>query len=108
MVRVVDIQVGASAEEAERLLNEPYSDGFYLMQVYPVEGAAHRAFFKHRVLKQNIPVRNRDGKEAEALAIIKANAHLPQRRIVELLDRAGIRRGLSWVNRKMIEMMRLT
>ena len=54
MIRVVDIPEGATAQEAERLLNEPYDVGFYLMQITAAStagtpGTAYRAFYKRRV-----------------------------------------------------------
>lgn len=53
MIRVVDVPEGATAEDAERLLNAPYEDGFYLMQITAgsnacVQGTAYRAFYKRR------------------------------------------------------------
>lgn len=96
MIRVLDLPVGASAEAAERALHDVCGEGFYLMAVYPLGTAgAFRAFYKRRSVK---PVRDADGKEAEALAIIKANPDMPIRKLAELLRQRGIRRGKSWVS----------
>jgi hypothetical protein len=51
-IRVIDIPVTATAEEAERLLNALYDDGYYeerLVQNGLPEGIGARAFFKLRV-----------------------------------------------------------
>ena len=49
-ILVVDIPADATAEETERLLNEPYASGYYLDKLaigWPGVGA--RAFFRLRV-----------------------------------------------------------
>jgi hypothetical protein len=104
MVRVIDIPKGMPAEDAERLLHEPYEDGFYLMHVYPLEGAAtHRAYFKHRVIKDE-PVRDRDGQEQRALAVIADYRNESSRKLVTRLRALGIKRSQSWVYRKRAEL----
>jgi len=49
-IRVVDIPGGATAEQAEQLLNEPIVDGYLLMTLRSLGAAsgAERAFFKLR------------------------------------------------------------
>lgn len=53
IVRVVDVPAGATAEEAEQLLNGPNGEDFYLTSIQPgcdtgTPGVAHRAFYKRR------------------------------------------------------------
>jgi hypothetical protein len=51
-IRVIDIPVNTTAEEAERLLNAPYDDGYYqerLVQNGLPEGIGARAFYKLRI-----------------------------------------------------------
>jgi hypothetical protein len=51
-IRVVDIPATATAEEAERLLNEPYAEGYYsdkLVLVGLPEGTGARAFYRLRI-----------------------------------------------------------
>jgi hypothetical protein len=49
-VRVVDIPSGATAEQAEQLLNEPIADGYRLMTLRSlgVSSGAERAYFTLR------------------------------------------------------------
>jgi hypothetical protein len=51
-IRVIDIPTTATADEAERLLNEPYAEGYYsdklVLNGLP-EGIGARAFFRLRV-----------------------------------------------------------
>jgi hypothetical protein len=49
-IRVVDIPSGATAEQAEQLLNEPIADGYMLMTLRSLgaQSAAERAYFKLR------------------------------------------------------------
>ncbi len=49
-IAVVDIPTDATAEEAERLLNAPYSEGFYLDKlIFTWPGVGARAFYRWRV-----------------------------------------------------------
>lgn len=49
-IRVVDVPLDATAEQAEQLLNAPYEDGFYLDKLIVTwPGVGARAFFKRRV-----------------------------------------------------------
>jgi hypothetical protein len=51
-IRVVDVPVSAPADEAERLLNAPFDEGFYLektVQTGLPEGIGTRGFFKLRM-----------------------------------------------------------
>jgi hypothetical protein len=55
-IRVIDIPMGTSAEECERLLNavpwpEYYPGSFVLGELIGVPGIAHRVFFKRRAAK---------------------------------------------------------
>jgi hypothetical protein len=51
-IKVVDVPATATAEEAERLLNAPYADGYYsdkLIITGLPDGIGARAFYKLRV-----------------------------------------------------------
>lgn len=53
IIRVVDVPKGATAEEAERLLNSVDAADFYLATIAPgdvtgTDCVAHRAFYKRR------------------------------------------------------------
>lgn len=47
-IRVVDIPAGATAEQAEEMLNAVCNDGYYFMQFRSSETGETRAFFKLR------------------------------------------------------------
>jgi hypothetical protein len=48
-IAVVDIPTDATAEETERLLNEPYASGYYLDKlIFTCPGVGARAFFRLR------------------------------------------------------------
>lgn len=58
LVRVVDVPEGVTAEEAERLLNAPNSEDFFVQQIAPgtitgTPGVAHRAFYKRRARRED-------------------------------------------------------
>jgi len=48
MFRVVEVPLGATAEQAEEILNKPYEEGYYLLNHIAAEGAAFRAIYKLR------------------------------------------------------------
>jgi hypothetical protein len=105
IVRVVDIPEGATAAEAERLLNEPCRAGFYLVQVLALgTSTASRAFFKRRLSNIAESRRNRDGMEAMAVDLIKVHPELTCRALVDLLKERGIERKLTWVWKKRAEL----
>jgi len=103
-IRVIDIPNGTSPADAERLLNTPYTDGFYLFAAVSC-GDVTRAIFK--ILKREIARRrgptkrsNKDGQEVEAVAIIREWPEDSLNELVERLKAAGIERGRSWINVK--------
>lgn len=58
LVRVIDVPHGVDAGEAERLLNAPSADEFYLASIVPGEttgtpGVAHRVFYRRRARKDD-------------------------------------------------------
>jgi hypothetical protein len=48
MFRVVEVPVGATAEQTEEILNAPYAEGYYFLHQVAAEGAALRAIYKLR------------------------------------------------------------
>ena len=104
---VIDIPETATSEDATRALNAPGED-FFLVQVLPIAGG-HRAYLRRYKPPYTPSGKQRadaDGKEAAALAIIRDNAGLPLRTIVDKLADAGITRGKDWVRRKAASMGR--
>jgi hypothetical protein len=58
LIRVIDVPAGATAEEAERLLNAPDSHEYFLHSIQPgcdtgTPGVAHRAFYKRRARRED-------------------------------------------------------
>jgi hypothetical protein len=94
---VIDVPESLSPEQAAASLNAP-GECFMLVTVLPVPGG-HRAFF--RQYKQK-PVSKAEAVEAAkddatALSILRANRNQSVRTIVDLLGKAGIKRGKQWV-----------
>jgi hypothetical protein len=53
-IKVIDIPEGATAEEAERLLNEPYQSGYYLDKlIFTCSGVGARGFYRLRVKRKD-------------------------------------------------------
>lgn len=96
---VIDIPNDCTPERAEQLLNAPYDDGYYLLRLHPTSSTCLRAFFVIRVKSGNkgAALANRDGQAAAALAVIKANPKLSNRKLARLLKTLGIKRSRDWV-----------
>jgi hypothetical protein len=105
---VVDVPAGITASEAEQLLNDACQPGYYLRAVTPLANGDSRAFFALRIQpeqKEHRPLSNIDGKEDEALAIIRAHSDDSIFSIVQRLQAVGIKRGKNWVSWKRQEML---
>lgn len=106
-IRVIDIPNSTSAEEAASFLNALYAEGFYLHSVVPY-GDRMRAIFK--ILKSETARRNpkqrgnTDGREADALTIIRDHPRDSIRVLLARLGRAGIKRGKNWVSEKRLSL----
>jgi hypothetical protein len=46
--RIVEVPLGATAEEAEAIINKPCEEGYYQAHFLPAEGMAFRALYKLR------------------------------------------------------------
>lgn len=60
-IMVIDIPEKTTAEEAERMLNEPYQNNYYLDRILPwPHGVGARAFFRLRLrpVKSALPESN--------------------------------------------------
>jgi hypothetical protein len=97
---VVDLPEGTAAEDAACALNAP-GEGYFLVQVLPVLGG-HRAYlrrYKQTPSKaETVAAKVEAVDEATALSIVRANMQAPVRTIVDVLAKAGIKRGRSWVS----------
>ncbi len=97
---VIDVPEHISPEEAAQLLNAP-GEASFLVQVLPIAGG-HRAYLRR--YKQTSPTKAEAAKEnagtveeATAMSILRAHREESVRTIVELLAKAGIKRGRDWV-----------
>lgn len=98
---VIDIPSTSTAEEAAEMLNAVCDRGYYMRMVTPgLDGGAARAYFASRAQpeqKEPKPIRNTDGKDDDALAIIRAHIGDPISHLVRRLQAVGIKRGKTWV-----------
>jgi hypothetical protein len=107
VIRVVDVPVGATEDEAQSLMNVPCSENHYmLVQVLPLPGGASRAFYRllgRAYTKPPKPVPELTGKEdedAQALKFLKANLGKPSRVIAaDFKKETGIVRSFKWFQR---------
>jgi 3-deoxy-D-arabino-heptulosonate 7-phosphate (DAHP) synthase len=104
-ILIVDIPEAASAEAIECLLAEPYEQGYFLKNIFPWPGIGARAFYSRwaKPVASGKPAgnpSNTDGREAEAIQIIRANPESTLRELVVKLKAVGIERGRSWVGDK--------
>src|SRR5579872_7189061 len=103
-ILVVDVPAQATAETAERLLNEACEQGYYILAIHTQEGGGARAFFnlRTRLDRAGAPraLGNRDGKEDAALEIIRMHPGDTIAGILGRLRAAGIQRGRNWVSQK--------
>jgi hypothetical protein len=90
-IRVIDVPANVTAEQAERILNEPYEAGYYLDKTFlGMDGAGIRAVYRQR--------REKAAPDDEAAkAIIQANPNQTVRAIQRALADAGIVRSTGWI-----------
>jgi hypothetical protein len=108
-ILIVEIPEAASAEATERLLTEPYEQGYFLKTIVPWPGIGARAFYSRwaKPVASGKPAGNpgnADGREEEALQIILANPESSLRELVHSLKAVGIKRSRSWVGEKRFEL----
>lgn len=126
VIEVVDVPQGASEDEARVLLNRPCETNRYmLVQVFPLPNGDTRAFYRlvaraydkkpgelaefkaHRDGKpgerNKLAHTNRDGNDAAAANIIRNNPGLTVRKLMALMQQAGIIRGKTWVTETRIK-----
>lgn len=94
LIIAVDVPSWASAEDAERIFNQPYSRGYYVLSIGQRADGSARGFFK----KSRDPEQN--PKDEEALAIIRAH---PRDSVTHLLARfkaAALKRSHNWISQQ--------
>ncbi len=113
MMSVFDTPFETKADELARLLNEQCKLGLYLNAVVPWPGVGARIIMRRyaapavkpspatgRVAPESGFKKDEDGKEAEAVATIKANPGMSAVNLAEVLAAAGIKRSAEWIRRK--------
>jgi hypothetical protein len=113
LIKVVDIPVGVSAEECERLLNAANTDAiapdyypFVVLSGEIAPGIAHRAIFRRYKLPSEKPVRkaleqypDEDAARAAAIEIWRKERNMGINRMALHLQDRGFRRGSKWVTK---------
>ena len=110
---IIDMPAGISPEDAERLLNEPYEQGYYLRSIVPWPGVGARAVYQllaklmtdDEATEPAGPKADADGREEEAIQVIRAHPDFSLRDIVVKLEEAGIKRSRSWVGEKRLKLL---
>jgi hypothetical protein len=104
VIRVVDIPDGASAEQAERLMNMPCEEANYLLVnvLYMEPVRAVRAFYRLSARDQawnssDTTSGQLDGKDDAARKVIAANSALTVPALIAKLAGMGIDRKKTWV-----------
>jgi hypothetical protein len=111
--------VRCTADELDETVKKLNAEGWYIRQVYQEALSHYRIFAKRGALGDavgeggEVPARDgagarpadADGREAEALQVIKDNPKLSLRLIVYKLKELGIKRGRSWVGNKRFEIL---
>lgn len=103
VIRVIDVPDGATAEEAQRLMNGPCDQANYLLVnvLYMEPLRSTRAVFRLSAREQaGTPMGNRadsEGKDDAARKIIAANSALTVPALIAKLAGMGIDRKKTWV-----------
>jgi hypothetical protein len=100
VIIVLDIPAGAPAEDAERLLNEPYAEGYNLVNAFPA-GNAIRALYRLSAEARKPDTQKED---EEAIAFLKANIQLTTREAYIQLSAKGIKKSQTWIDLKRTEL----
>jgi hypothetical protein len=103
VIRVVDIPDGASAEQAERLMNGPCDEANYLLvnvlYMEPLRStrAVYRLSAREQAGRPDTAATGTDGKDEAARAVIAANSALTVPALIAKLASLGIDRKKTWV-----------
>lgn len=99
-IRVVDIPVNVTAEQAERLLNEPFDANYYLDKTFPgLGGLGIRAVFRQRCEK----TLTLSPEDETAKAIVHENWSQSASAVRFTLADAGIVRTADWITNVRVE-----
>ena len=85
-IRVIDVPASATTEESERLLNEPYGEGYYLITLTP-HMSGMRGYFRQRAKQA------KSGEVDAAMELLKAHPGISCRKTAQMLSEHGFRTG---------------
>jgi hypothetical protein len=95
-VLIVDVPADTPAGEAERLLNRPYDENYYLDRTTTSQSGSIRAIYRFR--SRNAPSAVAEG--AVARALMKSNPKLSLAKLTKLLADNGVKRSTEWIRQQ--------
>jgi hypothetical protein len=103
-VVVIDVPANTIAEEAERLLNEPYSRGFYIHRAMELGQGCMRVVYVHR--DRPAATKPTVTKEATAIQFLRDNREMSIPQLVASFKAIGFVRSAGWITEKRAEIIR--
>jgi len=103
-VVVLDVPADTSAEEASRLLNEPYARGFYIHRAIEHGLGSLRVVYVHP--DRPAATKPTATKEATAIQFLWDNREMSIPQLVAAFKAIGFARGATWITEKRIEIIR--
>lgn len=109
---VFDIPVSTTAEEAARLINEPYERGFYIHSVSPWlghGGVGARVFAKRITHPRTAKPFSSEApatKEARATQFLRDNREMTVKQLYAAFKAIGVVRSEAWIGKKRVEIIR--
>jgi hypothetical protein len=98
---VIDIPADATTEDAELAMTAEYERDYYAVAAIPWGNFGARFFFvkrREQAKSVNGMPPNDDGREDEAVALLRAHPDTAVMELVMRLREAGIYRGRNWVS----------
>jgi hypothetical protein len=103
-VVVIDVPADTSAEEASRLMNEPYARGFYIHRAMEHGLGSLRVVYVHR--DRPAATKPTLTKEAAAIQFLRDNREMSIAQLVAAFKAIGFVRGAAWITEKRVEIIR--
>jgi hypothetical protein len=103
-VVVLDVPANTSAEDAARLLNEPYERGFYIHRAMEHGLGSLRVVYVHR--DRPAATKPTVTKEATAIQFLRDNREMSIPQLVAAFKAIGFVRGAAWITDKRAEIIK--
>jgi hypothetical protein len=103
-VVVLDVPANTSAEDAARLLNEPYERGFYIHRAMEHGLGSLRVVYVHR--DRPAATKPTVTKEATAIQFLRDNREMSIAQLVAAFKAIGFVRSAGWITEKRAEIVR--